>query len=465
MVWTQLIYKINNIRILDIGNVIMEAKWDVHPIFEISCQIADDEYTNMRRMIHSETFMYISYRNEKEKEKILFTGLLEKGEVYQNITGTYVILKLTGMTRMLDKLKHTRVFQNKSMTYAEIINKILNKYGFYYLSDLNLEQRTNEIIVQYQETDWEFLQRIASHLNVGVLSNFDDKNKYIVIGLQKKNQKIVEFRDYTVKKRMKRFEEDTNISALEYEMVYTILTDIYLELGTKVTIMNQETFVSLCRTKKISEEVLFEYELVTENSFHKRKYYNDGIIGAALKGKIIDVANDQVKVMITDKDDDTEKPNASWLPYSTVYSSPDGTGWYCMPEIGDQVRVYFPNEIENDCYTISSVHASSGVMQRVRNNPDNKSLSTKYGKTIELSPNSIKITNGNGMLINISDDDGIVLLSASDINLTADGNISLISSADTVDICAAEGIKITQGDNSITIQDEITIEGSKVKMQ
>lgn len=465
MVWTQLIYKINNIRILDIENVIMEVKWDEHPMFEMSCQIADDEYANMRRMIHSEEFMCISYRNEREKEKILFTGLLEKGEIYQNISGTHVTLKLTGMTRMLDRIKHTRVFQNKSMTYAEIVNKILNSYGFYYLSDLSLERSTNEIIVQYQETDWEFLQRIASHLNTGLLSNYDGKNKYIVIGLQKRNEKSIEYRDYAIKKRMRRLEENANMSVLEYEMVYTILTDVYLELGTKITIMNQETFISACRIKKLSEEVLFEYELVKESSFEKKKYYNDSVIGAALKGIITDVANDQVKVMITDKGDDTEKQNASWLPYSTVYSSPDGTGWYCMPEIGDQVRVYFPNEIENDCYTISSVHASSGAMQKVRNNPDNKSLSTKYGKTIELSPDSIKITNGNGMLINVSDNDGIVLISASDINLTAEGNISLISSADTVDICAAEGIKIKQGDNSIIIQDEITIEGSKVKMQ
>lgn len=465
MAWTQLIYKINNIKILDLNDVRMEVKWDTHPICEISCQIADDEYTNMENLIYSESVITISYQNENGKKQILFTGLLEKGEVYQNITGTYVVLSLTGMTRMLDKLKHTRVFQNKSMTYAEIVNKILKKYGFSYLSELSLEQSINEIIVQYQETDWEFLQRIASHMEVGVLPSFVGNNKYIVIGLQKKKEEAIEYRDYSVKKRIKKFEEGSEKYSSEYETVYTILADTYLELGTKVTIMNHEVFVSVCRTKKIFEEVLFEYELVAADSFRKKKYYNDRIIGAALKGKITDVANDQVKVVIIDKDDEADKSKESWLPYSTVYSSPDGTGWYCMPEIGDQVRVYFPNELENNCYTISSVHASDGIMKRARSNPDNKSLSTKYGKTIELTPSNIKITNGDGMLIDISDDEGIVLVSTSDINLNADGNISLISSGDTVNICAAEGVIIKQGNNFISIQDEITIDGSKVKMQ
>lgn len=31
------------------------------------------------------------------------------------------------------------------------------------------------------------------------------------------------------------------------------------------------------------------------------------------------------------------------LNYATVYSSPEGGSWYCMPEVGDRVIIKFPN--------------------------------------------------------------------------------------------------------------------------
>lgn len=49
------------------------------------------------------------------------------------------------------------------------------------------------------------------------------------------------------------------------------------------------------------------------------------------------------------------------FPYATVYSTPDGTGWYCMPEIGDAVRLYFPCEKDADAYVASSVHLQSSA--------------------------------------------------------------------------------------------------------
>ena len=172
---------------------------------------------------------------------------------------------------------------------------------------------------------------------------------------------------------------------------------------------------------------------------------------------------DQVQVLFTE-DDLTKGDGYTWLPYSTVYSSPDGTGWYCMPEKGDSVRVFFPNEDEKNAYTISSVHQPKGAGSK-RSDPDKKTISTKFGKIIELAPSTIKISNGDGMLLCISDEDGIIITSETDISLNADGNISLISSSDTIDICAAKSITLQQGENKILIEDEIIMEGTKFKVQ
>lgn len=58
-------------------------------------------------------------------------------------------------------------------------------------------------------------------------------------------------------------------------------------------------------------------------------------------------------------DQDSTASGAMWFPYSTVYSSPDGSGWYVMPEAGDQIRLYFPDEREQHAFAASSVDLAS----------------------------------------------------------------------------------------------------------
>ena len=73
---------------------------------------------------------------------------------------------------------------------------------------------------------------------------------------------------------------------------------------------------------------------------------------------ITDVKKDTVKVVLME-DETGGWAGQKWFAYSTIYSSPDGTGWYCMPEKGDSVRLYFPNENEAEAYVNSSVNEQS----------------------------------------------------------------------------------------------------------
>lgn len=44
-------------------------------------------------------------------------------------------------------------------------------------------------------------------------------------------------------------------------------------------------------------------------------------------------------------DDENDSGDKAFLNYATVYSSPEGGSWYCMPEVGDMVIVKFPDDI------------------------------------------------------------------------------------------------------------------------
>ena len=71
---------------------------------------------------------------------------------------------------------------------------------------------------------------------------------------------------------------------------------------------------------------------------------------------------DRVQVEIA-QDEWNAQDGKKWFPYATVYSSPDGTGWYCMPEPGDSVRLHVP-ESEEDSFVMSAVHRETRSEER-----------------------------------------------------------------------------------------------------
>lgn len=161
----------------------------------------------------------------------------------------------------------------------------------------------------------------------------------------------------------------------------------------------------------------------------------------------------QIKVQ-----NDIEQRDYRWFPYSTIYSSPDDTGWYFMPEIGDEVRLVFPNENEPDSYVVSSVHMGG------RADPDIKSIRTKHQKEIVFSPNSIYISNGAGSHIELHDENGITIHSDNQIRIESDGNIDIQGQSE-VSILGDAGASIQQGENRIDVDDTVDITAGRLRMR
>ena len=65
---------------------------------------------------------------------------------------------------------------------------------------------------------------------------------------------------------------------------------------------------------------------------------------------------------------------------------------------------------ENEAYAFHSVHTKS-TDSNERVNPDYKSFMNKQGKEILLKPDSILITNNDGMSVELSDEEGISIIS------------------------------------------------------
>jgi len=149
-----------------------------------------------------------------------------------------------------------------------------------------------------------------------------------------------------------------------------------------------------------------------------------------------------------------------WFPYSTIYSSPDGTGWYFMPEIGDIIRLHFPTEHEGDAFVISSVHSQHGN----RSDPNVKHITTKYGKTVVFRPDSIFISNGAGSSIELNDNSGIRISTNSELNLTANNDIHIHGGGKII-VQGDQGVTVVQNDSVVNIDESIDLDAGHVRIR
>lgn len=158
--------------------------------------------------------------------------------------------------------------------------------------------------------------------------------------------------------------------------------------------------------------------------------------GKMMKGTVKAVNMDKVQVHVTDIDKEYDGGGDWWFPFSTAYSSSDGSGWYCMPEVGDEVRVFFPSGQEGEAFAASSVFSCPPQ------NPHHKSWKAPGGKEILLTDEGMYIIAKSGKIyINLTDEKGVEIYSDKEISIMSDTKVS-ISAASEVDIVASNEIII-----------------------
>lgn len=133
-----------------------------------------------------------------------------------------------------------------------------------------------------------------------------------------------------------------------------------------------------------------------------------------------------------------------------------------MPETGDRVRLQIPDRAEEHGYVISAVHLETGHDRRM---PDHKSFKTKYGKELLFTPDSLELTNHQGMSVRMIDGKGIQLVSDKDISIIAGGNMMISSEDASLTIAGTSSVDIRQGSAGLHMDNDITFSGGKFRIQ
>lgn len=415
-----------------------------------------------------ESSIAISVKDDKNSVTNVFQGIVTNIQVNAEQEVRTLEIEALSRTFLMDIKKHNRTFQNKNSSYGDVLNIVNKGYSNISMMDnVTNETKIDKLIVQYEETDWEFVRRLASHFNVPVVPECQLENLKYSIGNSGSSTKyeLDEF-NYAIKKGLQEYrikagndlEGLDDINLISYEVVTNKIMNLY----NSVSFKGRNLYVYKSEMELIKGGISNKYTLREDKGIRVRKQYNNRIVGISLDGNIIDTKNDVVKINLK-IDGNQNKGEARWFPYSTVFSSPDGTGWYCMPENGDAIRLYFPDNDERNGYAISSTNLQSSNNEK-RSDPAIKSIGTKYGKEVVMKPGAVEIIGNGNLLMRLTDDGGIEVKSDKKIVLDAKEDIEITGGTKII-IEGSEGVELTQGAANINIKDDVTMKDGKVNIE
>ncbi|MFJ6267087.1 phage baseplate assembly protein V [Lysinibacillus xylanilyticus] len=492
-----------NIRV---NQIEITQQMNEHATLHLTGVIPDELEDSYVYMTDAETAIEVLQIGSGGQTIPIFNGLALDVQV-KSVLGTYYLeVKAVSHTYLLDVKKKNQTYQNASMPYGELLDAcIADQKGADFMDYVTKGASIGRFTMQYIETDWEFLKRMASRFHTGLVPDtvHPGAKFYFGVPFQAGGTKKMEAINYRVKKAIGNFLVSSKnhldgITDSDY-MYYEVESFQPFKIGNEVTFQSKKLYVY--KIYSTLKDGLFKhiYTLTPQNGFSVHTTYNQAIIGASIQGKVIDVAGDKIRIHV-DFDEGQEKDTAYWFPYSTIYASEDNTGWYFMPELSDNVRIYFPGNREDEGIAISSVSKAppqSGSMLAATNppspsgggsasasgggggggsrpappednrqdparmaDPDVKTLRTKHGKQILLAPDRIVISGG-GLMISLMDDNGISIISDKNITLQATDKVAI--NAKQIMINATEKIEMTCKDSSIKMEDKMEIKGTEVR--
>ncbi len=468
------IIRIEPFEILTLLNFTAKQEVNEHGVVQFSAIIEEGMEDEYLALPISTTWAKVIVIDWEGKEELFFTGVITELNIDNNEGLSKLNVTIKTGTYLMDVDMHTRTYQLPSMPYTTVFSNFTDKYDKgSFIANIEKGATINNLIVQYRETDWEFAKRLASHFNTVIMAEYITQGTRYFIGpndIEAKN--VINTRSYSVKKDIDEYQykKRYNLGISELDCLYYVFDsrEIYV-LGSQINFNNKKLNICRIDTKYERGECIHTYHLKRKNGFKVNKKYNIQSIGLGFYSKIVDVQKDVVKISV-DEDENASECGTTWFPYSTVYSTPDGTGWYCMPEIGDNVRLYLPTIDEAEAYVISSTHLevdnsqNSHQSANERSNPDYKSIMNKQGKEVLFTPNSIFITNNKGMSIEILDDIGIKIISDKSVAICAEEEIQIASTTENITVIAETFIDMTQGQQKTRIEDNIAHTGAQVHL-
>ena len=451
-------------------------------------------------------------------EKIFLNGVIKELQINETTAGALTV-EITAISKsvLLDRIPRYRSFQDPTLTYSAIAEEINGNYGTNNGKIVNVGedmQTVPRMTIQYNETDWEYLKRIASYTGQPVMVYSDKvfvgffKNmtaqipnlKYSQFGKRTKEErtyfKITGTEFYPVATPIK-LKTRNRVSGEEVENDYYVLENkIYNEGNTLKCeyILGKQTdyFVDPIPHEKIKGAVIEARTIHIARTDDSKSEHGrtDGssdnlegrTMGAKSLNKYIEKAensqNENVKEKVKASDIavmtlnltegllklgengqsfEDKYAGKSYFPYVTPYSQ-SNTGFTPAPEVNDRVALYFPNGNETHAIVLGAVNNDGNGRFT---NPDKRNFTlgnsqsgANNGKPMyNFTLDSEKFTMSTGNVISME--------SSGTINVAGRSNVGVISKTSNVNVIGSKSVNSVVGSSKVTIDpNNINVNGN-----
>lgn len=441
---------------------------------------------------HRNQNIYSALKNEKypkieikllkdEVETMFFTGQIELFNIGNyGSEGHKIEIEALSITKELDREKKFRAYQNVDLTLLDILQDIISEYKQinFIFNDVLKSIKIGKPIIQYNESDWDFLIRVASHAGVGI---YPLANRGITVGLNNgaNQEKAIEVLDNLWQISKNEYGEigylfnSQNVLLCGDEVI--LWTDIKKEERVSLNVHSGEIELinSLSSSKVSMIQGIYKYPYIS----------NKNIAGKVIEGTVEKVfAEDGIAKMTVNLSEGLKKtaaikfgfksiPKKAYsdtkgrfnFPYATPYSQTN-TGLFCTPEVNDRVTVYYPTEEEIESYVMGAIsnpgngRFSDPTIRNFNIKEENKNIFHFYINSDYLNIENNETVIRNKETIDISSQNAIVVNSEKILELISKEKLRISSNEMNVNYKT----KIEVGDKTTTKGNTNTLEFSTV---
>lgn len=477
--------KIKPFEFQAILEIVINEKVNEHSLLSFRGVLSEEKKDTYINEIKSDTKISLVTTDSEGNETIIFNGkttdlkIESKGNVFQ------LVGEAISYTQDLDIKIQQRSFQDKNIAIKDLFTKLLSDYDKAYFVDNSLKGKTTgKFVIQYNETDWEFMKRMASRVNMPLFPIIINESPSFQVGPATDGVvTTIDNINYSMGKNIEEFKKIkensiSDMSETDFEY-YEIFSEKILTLGAKISFKEKEFYVYQSEISLKEGLMKGKYRIISDKGIRVSEKFNTQLAGCSLEGRVLAVSGDSLKIHLA-IDDDQDENVANWFKQTTTYSGNGETGWHCMPEKNDNVRVYFPTHKDEDAVVVDSVRRSSGggggsggasggssgggQSKDKLSDPNTTYFRTPSGKELKFDPNGILISGKDGAVyIDISDPNGIQIISDTVVKVNSKENISLIADKSII-ISALEKIELTCKSSKITMTDNVELTGQNIKL-
>ena len=353
-------------------------------------------------------------------------------------------------------------------TYSEVAQRVASgcENGAV-IPTVGLDKPLGVPVIQYRETDWEFLKRMASWCGGVVVPETHYAYPRIWFGFPERAFTCTFPEDcYTSGISQRYYELGGPASGFQRSdfFYYDVPSSQLCDLGWYTVFRGQEFLICEKWAKLERGELLFTYRLGKPGLGYGRKQYNDKISGMTILGEVLSTERETVRLKL-----DIDEGWNPGGPYAYTWRPETGNMMYCMPQAGTRVSLYFPNYDEQAAMAVNCVRTNGSSCDRM-SDPSRRSFVTEHGKELNIYPDILSLLGGSNGNIRLADEEGVSFTTDKKLTVVAQGAVDIFGKMATMvapmgEITLAKGNPATgEADLCVTQSGQHDVRGGLTSM-